>query len=84
MSSGKDEIAARVNLVNGNFSLPEETIAAMRKIRELIATCSQELAACTSSVPYNEARLLAALDALQAVKNVACDAIILPHHDKPK
>jgi uncharacterized protein YukE len=75
-------IAARVALVNGSFDLPDQTKQAMGRIREAVAACSQQLAQIAATTAFDEARLTAALDMLQAVKNTACDAVLLPYAPK--
>lgn len=69
-------------MINGMFDLPDETTAAMARIRELVAECAMSVAKVVGSVNYDTGRLIATIDMLQAVKNTACDAVILPHGPK--
>lgn len=73
---------ARVALVNGNFDLPEDTRRAMHNIRECVAACATQLAEIARTTTFDTGRMIAALDGLQAVKNTACDAVLLPHAPK--
>ena len=42
-SSRADPIDARVALINGQFDLPAETVLAMSRIREILATAASEI-----------------------------------------
>jgi hypothetical protein len=67
-------------MINGNFPLPDETVAAMRTIRsDASVLAGLLLSSARAAGTYDTGRLIAALDLLQQVKNVAIDALILPH-----
>lgn len=72
-------VVQRLALVNGNFPLPDETVATMKKIREIIAQCAADLAAHINVVPFDPGRFIATLDLLQQAKDVACCSVLLPH-----
>lgn len=81
-SNTNGAIDARVAMVNGNFNLPDETLQAMKRIREITASAASEIQKVMySGVRYDTGRAIATLDFLQIVKNTGCDALILPHHD---
>jgi hypothetical protein len=76
-----EAISARARLVNGNFNLPDETIAAMREVR---AACSDlatrlEAIAARGDVKVDVGRMIATMDLIQQVKDTACVSLILPH-----
>lgn len=73
-------IAARVDMINGNFELPEGTVEAMREARFVVAQAAQQLEAIFQATEHDRGRAIHSIDLLQQVKNVACDALILPHH----
>lgn len=88
-------IDARLALINGNFPLPAETVQAMREIRVAISDAAASIDVSIRGkkrsadeavetpariVKYDVGRLIAALDLLQQAKDVACAALILPHH----
>jgi hypothetical protein len=75
-------VHARLMMINGMFDLPDETTAAMVRIRELVAECAMSVAKVVGSVNHDTGRLIATIDKLQDVKDVACAAIILPHAPK--
>jgi hypothetical protein len=72
-------VVQRLALVNGNFPLPDETPATVKKIREIVAQCATDLAAAINVVPHDIGRFIATLDLLQQAKDVACCAVLLPH-----
>lgn len=76
-----EAISARARLINGNFALPDETITAMREIRAACSDLGTRLEAVAKSVGVSVdiGRMIAALDLVQQVKDVACVALILPH-----
>ena len=77
-------IEARVELVNGMFDLPPESKQAMNVVRQAAETYARALKAATEipGVKYDTGRVIAALDGIQASKDVACVAFILPHASK--
>jgi hypothetical protein len=75
-----DPLEARVEMINGRFDLPKETLEAMDQIRKATETASREIHRAATLVPkYDKGRLIATMDLLQQAKNTACDALILPH-----
>jgi len=75
-----DAVEARVEMINGMFDLPDATREAMKHVRAATETAARAVRAAVEAAPaHDKGRLIAALDALQAAKNVACDALILPH-----
>jgi hypothetical protein len=82
-----DPVEARVELVNGMFDLPQEAKTAMGAVRlaaEQYARAIKAAADAAGKQNYDTGRLIAALDAVQASKDIACVAFILPHASKPE
>lgn len=75
--------AARLALINGYFNLPDNTPAAMKVIRAAVAKAAERVLVACETVRHDGGRVTAVLDAFQMIKNVACDATIIPHHDRP-
>ncbi len=76
-------IAGRVDLVSGNFNVPEKTTEALKQIHVATAEMAEKIASTVESADAHDiGRLIAALDQLQQVKNTACDALTLPHVPK--
>lgn len=88
-------IDARLALINGTFPLPAETTQVMGEIRAAISdaaasidvsirgkkrSADEPIESTARIVKYDVGRLIAALDLLQQAKDVACAAVILPHH----
>ena len=71
---------ARAAMINGNFTLPEQTLKSMKRIREVTAQAADEINKILKSDNHDVGRRIAALDHLQQVKNIACDSLILPHY----
>lgn len=73
-----DVLRLRADLVNGTFDLPDENKEYMAFVRTTIAKAADELLS-EDKLPakFDMGRLIAALDALQHAKNLACDAVIL-------
>lgn len=82
MSKITDPVTKRVEMINGRFDLPQETIQAMNDIRQAVDQCARSIQTATSKVETDTGRLIATMDLLQQAKNVACDSIILPHATK--
>lgn len=78
-----DPVQRRVEMINGRFDLPAETVKAMEQIRVATEVCARAIQSATADVQVDTGRLIATMDMLQQAKNVACDAVILPHA-KPK
>ena len=74
---------ARIAMVNGHFPLPDETVAAMKNIREIFAETAERVYAETKKVRSDPGRVTAMIDMILAAKNVACDAVTLPHYPGP-
>lgn len=70
---------ARADMINGMFPLPDETLAAMKEIREIYADAAYRLLEVTAKVRHDPGRITHALDMFQAGKDVSCGALILPH-----
>lgn len=68
-------------MINGHFELPPETIEAMKKIRQAVDECAFKIKVATvdAGVKYDAGAMIGMVQQLQAVKNKACDAVILPH-----
>ena len=78
-----DTIDARVAVIDGQFDLPEGTRERFTVIRGAIKTAAETVANVireTGEGNYDVGRLIAALDALQNAKDMACVSLILPHH----
>ncbi|QJX71203.1 hypothetical protein F-liban_455 [Faustovirus] len=74
-------IEARAKLVNGNFTLPDTTLVALRRIREACGELAQQLLEISRSVDLkvDTGRMIAAMDMVQQTKDTACVSVILPH-----
>ena len=74
-------IEARAKLVNGNFTLPDNTISALKEIREACGELAQKLLDITrqADLKVDTGRMIAAMDLVQQVKDTACVSVILPH-----
>jgi len=69
-------VQVRADMINGCFDLKPGTIEFMEMARDEIAKTAQKLlAAAPASVDIG--RLIAGIDALQAAKNLFCDAAII-------
>ncbi len=77
-------VEKRVAMVNGMFNLPDDTLQAMRDIRTASDAYARALHEVFSreGVEADTGRSIATMDAIQASKNMACDAVILPHASK--
>lgn len=75
-------VEARVELVNGMFDLPPEAKQAMNDVRAAAEVYARALLAVSKTAPHDVGRLIAALDAVQHSKDMACVAYILPHATK--
>jgi hypothetical protein len=74
-----DPIDKRVEMINGHFDLPPETVEAMKEIRVAAELCARTMQGIFKKHKADTGRAIATIDQLQAVKNTACDALILPH-----
>ena len=78
-----DPVEARVELINGNFDLPKESVDAMRTVRSVISEAAKKLRVAVEAAPkHDKGRLIAALDSLQHAKDTACVSLILPFASK--
>lgn len=77
MSGGpKDAVQVRVDMINGHFELSEETVQFMNFVRTASAEFAQQMVA-RAPATCDIGRLIAAVDHIQATKNLFCDAAIL-------
>lgn len=77
-----DPVEKRVEMINGMFDLPAETLLTMREIRSASDEFARRIQAAVSKVPHDTGRVIATIDLIQQLKNTACDAVILPHASK--
>jgi len=79
-----DPVERRVEMINGMFDLPQETRQAMAAVRESAEAFARALRAIytTPGIQVDTGRAIASIDTIQSIKNVACDALILPHATK--
>ena len=75
-------IDARAALINGNFTLPTSTPAAMKSVREILSKAALELKKVLMDEEHNVGCVIVAMDLLQQAKNKACDSLILPHYNE--
>lgn len=77
-------IEARVELINGNFNLPDASVDAMKHVREILSDAAHKLLALSKDATVDQGTLVRAIQKLQATKDVACQAFILPFYEAPK
>lgn len=77
-------IDARIEMINGNFDLPETVPTAMKRVREILAKAAADLKTVVEKEEINVGCMITAMDLLQHAKNKACDAMILPHYKNNK
>lgn len=77
MSSSNAAIQDRLHLINGNLHLNQEQIQGMKEIRAIISDAAYKMHAVIEKLPHDTGRLIASIDALQSVKDVACSSILL-------
>jgi hypothetical protein len=66
-------------MINGRFELPPETVQAMARTREIFQKAADDYLEMVDQLEQrDEGRITAVLDQIQAAKNTACDAVILP------
>lgn len=75
-----EAIQVRVDMINGQFGLDEETLKFMRLVREEIAALAEKLSKARPE-SANIGRFIAAVDHLQQTKNLFCDAAILGNEE---
>lgn len=79
------QLAVMVDMVNGNFDLPDATVAYMRAVRAICDRAARELTGDASrGVALDGGQLNAAVQLLQQVKNKACDAAIVGAESKKR
>lgn len=71
--------ADRLAIINGHFELPDETVVAVNKIRVIVEKAATDVVHECYSVKHDGGRVTAVIDQFQVVKNMACDAIVLPN-----
>lgn len=69
-------VAVRADMINGRFELDEKTVTYMDRARVQIQACVESLKSDAPST-IDVGRLIAFIDAMQAAKNILCDAVIL-------
>lgn len=88
-----DAVRARLELVNGTFALSDATKAGMTTACTVLSSAAEAIVvdlvargllnpASPVQTQVDVGRLIAALDTLQAAKNLFCDALTLPHAPK--
>ena len=70
-------IQNRLSLIDQHLKLTEETLRAMQRIRQTVATAAAEVDSIIASLPHDTGRRIATIDALQAVKDLAITSILL-------
>jgi hypothetical protein len=79
------QLAVMVDMVDGKFQLPAETIAYMDEVRVICQRAARNLTGeATRGVALDHGQLNAALQLLQQVKNKACDAAIIGAETKKR
>ena len=79
----QDPVEKRIEMINGYFDLPTETVQAMKDVRAASETYARALGEIFKrGHALDTGRAIAAIDHIQLTKNVACDALILPHASK--
>jgi hypothetical protein len=79
------QIAVMVDMVNGNFDLPNATVEYMREVRAICERAARELTGeATRGVTLDGGQINAAIQLLQQVKNKACDAAIIGAESKKR
>jgi hypothetical protein len=74
-----DPIATRVKVIATRLDLPDETREAMQEIRVAAEVFAQTLETVFKKHKRDTGRAIAAIDTIQHAKNLACDALLLPH-----
>jgi hypothetical protein len=74
-------IETRAKLVNGNFTLPDVTLMALRDIRAACGELANKLHEITlrGDLLIDTGRMIAAMDLVQQTKDTACVGVIPPH-----
>jgi hypothetical protein len=69
----------RLHLINGNLGVSDARGTAMSNVRETISEAAWKLYNIVSEQAHDTGRLIAAIDGLQSVKDVACTSLLLAH-----
>jgi hypothetical protein len=79
-----EAIDAKLDMINGRFDLPEETVEAMKLIRESLSEVANKVRdnLDQKGIKYDVGTMIRFVALIQDAKNLACDAIILPHAPK--
>ena len=77
-----DPLEKRVEMINGQFDLPGDSVEGMKEIRIAVSLCARTIHESFKKRKVDIGRAIAAMDSLQQAKNIACDALILPHATK--
>ena len=73
-----DPIEARVELINGKFTIPETTTNAMNEVRTILSEAAKRLKTCVEKNPHDKGRLIHTFDLLQNAKDTCCVSLLLP------
>lgn len=73
-----DSIQSRIDIINGYWPLTDETKAVMNSIRKILSEAANAITTEIEKVPYDNAKLITALDRIQETKDIACVSVILP------
>lgn len=71
-----EAISVRVDMINGQFDLNDETTKFMKLVREKHSQLAKELQDAAPET-CDVGRFIAALDSLQHTKNLFCDSAII-------
>lgn len=75
-NTGNDAIDVRVDMINGQFELDQETLLFMKIARVECAALADKLNKARPAT-LDVGRFIAAIDHLQQVKNILCDSAII-------
>lgn len=78
-------LEARVAMINGYFDLPDDALAAMKEVRQILDQAAYAIyALADKNKNADKGTLVRVMQKLQSTKDVACQAFILPHYKKPE
>jgi c-di-GMP-related signal transduction protein len=79
-----DPVLARVAMIDGMFSLPDENLQAMKEIRAAVAECAKKIEVATRkrAKKHDTGTVINVMRKLQSIKNLACDSVILPYAEE--
>lgn len=71
-------INARVELINGQFNIPDDAVEYVKLVREAISEAARKI---RDGLPktFDVGRIVAGMDKLQEARDTLCAASILPH-----